>query len=225
MSSPSCSSYLSTTADAYDALAERYADHVKDGLARQPLDRSFVAAFADLVREGAPVSNPGRAPAPAPVVADLGCGPGYLTAALREQGLDAFGVDLSPALVAIARRSYPGLRFEVGSMGALEAGDGELAGVVSWYSLIHTPPQQLPSYLAEFRRVLAPGGYALLGFFESEGAPVTAFDHKVTTAYRWPIDHLTDLAREAGLTESARLLREPTEGERFRHGRLLLRAV
>ncbi|MFD7450547.1 class I SAM-dependent methyltransferase [Kitasatospora sp. NPDC059827] len=219
-SSLSSLSYLSTTADAYDALAERYADHVKDGLARLPLDRSFVAAFADLVRE-----NVANASGSAPMVADLGCGPGYLTAALREWGLDAFGVDLSPALVAIARRTYPHLRFEVGSMDALRAGDGELDGVVSWYSLIHTPPRQLPSYLAEFRRVLAPGGYALLGFFESEDDPVTAFDHKVTTAYRWPVDHLAALAHDAGLAENARLLRAPGEGERFRHGRLLLRAV
>ncbi|MFD9685765.1 class I SAM-dependent DNA methyltransferase [Kitasatospora sp. NPDC059088] len=212
-SSPS-SSYLRTTADAYDALAERYADFVRDGLAHLPLDRSLVTAFADLVRE----SGSGQ-------VADLGCGPGYLTAALAEHGLDASGIDLSPALIAIARRRYPRLRFRTGSMGALAVGDGGLGGVVSWYSLIHTPPEQLPSYLAEFRRVLAPGGYALLGFFESEGDPVTPFDHKVTTAYRWPVDHLAHLAREAGLTENARLLREPGEGERFRHGRLLLRAV
>ncbi|MFI9366601.1 hypothetical protein ACIG5E_36965, partial [Kitasatospora sp. NPDC053057] len=58
------------------------------------------------------------------------------------------------------------------------------------------------AYLAEFRRVLAPGGYALLGFFESEGDPLTPFDHKVTTAYRWPIDTLSTLAAEAGLTET-----------------------
>lgn len=212
--SSSYSSYLTATAGAYDALAERYADHVKDGLARLPLDRGFVRAFADLVRGAGPAT-----------VADLGCGPGYLTAALTQWGLDAFGVDLSPALVGIARRNHPRLRFEVGSMGALEAGDGTLGGVVSWYSLIHTPPEQLPAYLAEFRRVLAPGGYALLGFFESEGAPVTPFDHKVTTAYRWPIDTLAALAREAGLAESARMLREPGEGERFHHGRLLLRAA
>ncbi|MFI9158911.1 class I SAM-dependent methyltransferase [Kitasatospora aureofaciens] len=217
MSAPSASSAsacLSATAEAYDAVAVRYADLVKDGLAHLPLDRSFVTAFADLVRAAGPA-----------LVADLGCGPGYLTAALRKEGLDAFGVDLSPALIAIARRTYPGVRFEVGSMAALETADGALGGLVSWYSLIHTPPEQLPSYLAEFRRVLAPGGYALLGFFESEGAPVTPFDHKVTTAYRWPLDTLAALAAEAGFTETARMLRCPGDGERFRRGHLILRAA
>ncbi|MFH9352440.1 class I SAM-dependent methyltransferase [Kitasatospora sp. NPDC017646] len=213
-SPPSLPSHLTATADAYDAVAVRYADLVKDGLAHLPLDRSFVTAFADLV----------RAAGPAPV-ADLGCGPGYLTAALRDAGLDAFGIDLSPALVAIARRTYPGLRFEVGTMDALETADGSLGGVVSWYSLIHAQPEQLPSYLAEFRRVLAPGGYALLGFFESEGAPVTPFDHKVTTAYRWPVEALAALATDTGFTETARMLRQPGEGERFRRGHLLLRAA
>nr|WP_223242406.1 class I SAM-dependent methyltransferase [Streptomyces sp. CBMA123] len=195
-------------------MAVRYADFVKDGLAHLPLDRSFVTAFADLVR----ATGNAR-------VADLGCGPGYLSAALRERGVDVFGVDLSPELIAIARRTYPGLRFEVGSMGALEVADGALGGVVSWYSLIHTPPEQLPAYLAEFRRVLAPGGCALLAFFEADGEPVTPFDHAVTTAYRWPFDALAALAGQAGFTETARLLRAPGEGERFRRGHLLLRAV
>ncbi|MFJ9776719.1 class I SAM-dependent methyltransferase [Kitasatospora sp. NPDC101157] len=213
-SSPSSPSHLAATAEAYNAVAELYADFVKDSLAQLPLDRSFVTAFADLV----------RAAGPAPV-ADLGCGPGYLTAALREAGLDAFGIDLSPALIAIARRTYPGVRFEVGPMAALQTADGTLGGVVSWYSLIHTPPEQVPAHLAEFRRVLAPGGYALLGFFESEGDPVTPFDHKVTTAHRWPVDTLAALATEAGFTETARMLRQPGDNERFRRGHLLLRAA
>jgi hypothetical protein len=41
----------------------------------------------------------------------------------------------------------------------------------------------------------------LLAFFESEGEPVTAFDRKVATAYRWPIDDLAGLAGEAGFIE------------------------
>ncbi|MEU4572652.1 MULTISPECIES: class I SAM-dependent methyltransferase [Nonomuraea] len=205
------SSYLSATADAYDAVADIYADFVRDSLDRQPLDRAIIAAFAELV----------RAAGPRPVV-EAGCGPGYVTAHLRDLGLDASGVDLSAELIRIARRDHPGLRFEVGSMGAVDAADGELGGLLSWYSLIHTPPAELPPYLAEFRRVVAPGGHLLLGFFESDGGPVSQFDHKVTPAYRWPIDELADLARKEGFVEVARMSREPVEGERFRHGRLLM---
>ncbi|MGW2156776.1 class I SAM-dependent methyltransferase [Nonomuraea sp. NPDC001699] len=208
------SSYLTTTADAYDAVAELYADLARDSLARLPLDRAMISVFAELV----------RATGPRPVV-EAGCGPGYMTAHLRDLGLDAFGIDLSPALLDLARRDFPGLRFELGSMDALDVADGELGGLVSWYSMIHVPPAELPAYFAEFRRVLAPGGHLLLGFFEAEGDPVTEFDHKVTPAYRWPIDDLADLARKEEFVEVGRMLREPLEDERFRRGHLLMRAA
>ncbi|MGK5543138.1 class I SAM-dependent methyltransferase [Streptomyces sp. URMC 127] len=210
------SSYLRSTADAYDAMAALYAEVARDALDPLPLDRAVIAAFAELIRTAATDAGAGA-------VAELGCGPGQLTAHLRDLGLDVFGVDLSPVMIGLARAAYPDLRFEVGSMDALDVADGELSGIVSWYSVIHTPPQALPPYFAEFRRVLAPGGHLLLGFFESEGEPVTAFDHKVTTAYRWPVDGLATLAGEAGFTEVGRMLREPLEGERFRRGHLIMR--
>ncbi|MCX4529448.1 class I SAM-dependent methyltransferase [Streptomyces sp. NBC_01551] len=205
-------SHLDTTARAYDAIAVLYAGLYRDGLGQLPLDRAVISAFADLARA-----------AHAGPVAELGCGPGHVTAHLRDLGLEAFGVDLSPVMIGLAREAFPGLRFEVGSMDALDLPDGELGGIVSWYSVIHTPPTELPSYFAEFFRVLTPGAPLLLAFFESEGGPVSEFDHKVTAAYRWPIDELAGLARQAGFTELGRMLREPVEGERFRRGHLLMR--
>ncbi|MGR6914256.1 class I SAM-dependent methyltransferase [[Actinomadura] parvosata] len=210
----SSSTYLTATADAYDAVADLYADLARDSLGRLPLDRAMVAAFAELVRAS------GRRR-----VVEAGCGPGYMTAHLRDLGLDAFGVDVSPALLDIARRDYPDLRFELGSMGALDVADGELGGLISWYSIIHIPPAEMPAYFAEFRRVLAPGGHLLLGFFEAEGGPVVEFDHKVTTAYRWPLDELAELAGKEEFVEVGRMLREPLEDERFRRGHLLMRRL
>jgi SAM-dependent methyltransferase len=204
---------LRTTAEAYDAVATVYAEFARDSLDALPLDRAVLTAFAEFARTD---SGP---------VAELGCGPGRTTAFLRELGLDVFGVDLSSAMIELAREAYPDIRFECGSMDALDLADGALRGIVSWYSLIHTPPRDVPSYFAEFRRVLAPGGHLLLAFFEAEGGPLTTFDHKVTTAYRWPIDELAALAGEAGFTEVGRLLREPGEGERYRRGHLLMRVA
>ncbi|MFD6953439.1 methyltransferase [Nocardiopsis sp. TSRI0078] len=206
------STHTDTTAAAYDAVAVRYAAYARDELDALPLDRAVLAAFAELAR------TTGTGP-----VAELGCGPGRVTAHLRDLGLDVFGLDLSPVMIDLARQAYQDLRFEVGSMDALDLADGTLNGIVCWYSVIHTPPRDLPSHLAEFHRVLAPGGHLLLAFFESEGGPVAAFDHQVTTAYRWPIDDLAGLAGEVGFTETGRMLREPRETERHRRGHLLMR--
>ncbi|MDA3624813.1 class I SAM-dependent methyltransferase [Saccharopolyspora oryzae] len=207
------SSYLETTAGAYDSVAVLYAELFRDSLDGFPLDRAVIAAFAELAR------NSGAGP-----VAELGCGPGFLTAHLRDLGLDVFGVDLSPVMIDLAREAHPDLRFEVGSMDGLDIADGALRGILSWFSVIHAPPQEIPTYFSEFQRVLEPGGHLLLGFFESEDGLVEAFDHKVTTAYRWPIDDLAELARKAGFVEVGRMLREPHEDERpVRHGHLLMR--
>ena len=42
-----------------------------------------------------------------------------------------FGIDLSPGMIEVARRTYPGLRFEVGSMLALDLPDASLGGVLA----------------------------------------------------------------------------------------------
>ncbi|WP_371102385.1 class I SAM-dependent methyltransferase [Streptomyces sp. PU_AKi4] len=143
--------HVVATRTFYDAIAEDYAVLFRDQLAVRPLDRALLAGFAELVGEG------GR-------VADLGCGPGAVTAHLASLGLSVFGLDLSEGMLAIARRENPGLRFEQGSMRHLDLPDGALGGVVSWYSTIHTPQEELPAVYAEFRRVLAPGGHLLLAF-------------------------------------------------------------
>ncbi|GAA5154071.1 class I SAM-dependent methyltransferase [Amycolatopsis dongchuanensis] len=203
----------SSVSHAYDAVAPLYAELFSDMLETLPLERSLLAAFAELVRgHGGPV-------------ADVGCGPGQVTAHLHSLGLDTFGVDLSAEMVALARRAHPDLRFDEGSMTALDLADGALGGVLAFFSTIHTPPRELPAACAEFRRVLAPGGYLLLGYLAGDDSLPRETDHKVAPAYEWPPDALADLLREAGFTEVGRMRREALEGERFRSGYLLMRAA
>ncbi|MEC4574897.1 class I SAM-dependent methyltransferase [Streptomyces virginiae] len=212
------SSYLHSVRASYDAVAVDCARLLGTELAGKPLDRAMLAAFAECVRgeEG----GAGRA------VADLGCGPGRVTAHLDGLGVRTFGVDLSPAMVAVARRTYPGLRFEVGSMSALDVADGVLGGVLGWYSTLHTPPAELPSVFAEFARVLAPGGHALIAFEAGDGRVRLehAYGHPVDLdVYRMPPDRIAALLAGAGLAEAARLLREPAPGESCPQGFLLAR--
>jgi SAM-dependent methyltransferase len=190
---------------AYDAVAATYAQLFRDTLDDSPLDRAILGAFAELVKKG----GDGQ-------VADVGCGPGHITAHLHGLGLAAFGVDASAEMIALARQAYPGLRFDEGSMAALDIADGALGGVLSRWSIIHTPPREIPVILAEFYRVLAPGGHLLVGFSASEGRshPAQVFDHTVEPAYRWWPDHLAALLRDCGLAEVARLVSEPEPTDR-----------
>lgn len=105
---------------AYDTVAADYAEQLKTLLAATPMDRAMLGVFAELVQDA------GARP-----VADLGCGPGRVTGYLDSLGLDVFGVDLSPAMVEVARQTYPNLRFEVGPMTAVDRADGALGGIVA----------------------------------------------------------------------------------------------
>nr|WP_121397452.1 class I SAM-dependent methyltransferase [Micromonospora sp. M71_S20] len=151
--------WLADTRDSYDTVAASYAEQVRDLLVDAPHERAALALFAELVLAA------GGGP-----VADVGCGPGRITALLHQHGLDAFGIDLSPAMIEIARRDHPHLRFEVGSMTDLALADASVAGVVAWYSLIHVPDEEIGPVFAHFRRVLRPGGPLLLGFHVGDGS-------------------------------------------------------
>jgi SAM-dependent methyltransferase len=207
--------HLRATRAAYDTVAVDYAALLQDELARKPLDRALLGAFAELVQAD------GYGP-----VADLGCGPGRITTYLHSLGLDAFGVDLSPAMIAVARDSYPELRFEEGSMLALDIADDALGGVVAWYSIIHTPPEQLEPVFAEFSRVLVPGGHLLLAFQAGDERVhlEQAYGHALSLdAYRLHPEMISAQLAEAGLVVDARLVREPEEREKTQQAYLIAR--
>lgn len=144
-------SFLDRTRSGYDSIATAYAAHFADVLDTDPWARALLTAFAEEAADSGPV-------------VEFGSGPGDITAFLAARGVSIRGIDLSPAMVALARGAYPDIRFDEGSMTAPDLADGSLAGVVSWYSLIHIPPAERPRVLGEFHRMLRPGGRLLLGF-------------------------------------------------------------
>ncbi|MFD9969638.1 class I SAM-dependent DNA methyltransferase [Streptomyces sp. NPDC059011] len=203
--------HVRSTRLAYDTVAVDYEELVREELAAKPLDRAMLGAFAEVVRAA------GAGP-----VADAGCGPGRIAAYLAGLGLDVFGVDLSPEMIAVARRAHPGLRFEVGDMTALGSVDGALGGIVAWYSTVHTPPEALPEILAEFRRALAPDGRLLLAFKAGDERRhlERAYGHELSLDVYWtPPDRVAAMVAAAGLEVEATLVREPDERERPRQGR------
>ncbi|KWX65535.1 class I SAM-dependent methyltransferase [Mycobacterium sp. NAZ190054] len=145
-------------------------------------------------------------------VLDAGCGPGHLTSFLADLGLAAAGVDLVPEFVACARARRPDLDFAVGSLHNLALPDGALGGVMAWFSLIHCDTTELAHVLAEFHRMTVPGGMLVVGFFDGEA--VERFDHKVTAAYRRPVDDMSRMLAAAGFAEVERVRRAGTDQAR-----------
>jgi len=54
--------------------------------------------------------------------------------------------------------------FRTGDMERLDFPDASLVGVVAFYSIVHFAPAELDVVFREIRRVLVPGGLALLSF-------------------------------------------------------------
>jgi len=207
--------YLTATRVAYDTVASDYAHLLADALDRMPWDRAVLATFAELV------SRDRLGP-----VADVGCGRGRITGYLHLLGLDAFGVDLSPGMLAVARQALPGLRFVEGSMTGLDLPDASLGGLVAWYSLIHIPPTDISAVLAEFGRVLVPGGQLLLAFQVGDGRRhlQQAYGHDISLdAYRMQPDQLAQQLDVAGLPVHARVVRDPDDQETVPQAYLLAR--
>ncbi|MFJ5996616.1 class I SAM-dependent DNA methyltransferase [Streptomyces sp. NPDC092370] len=212
--------FLQFTQSSYDAIAEAYTAEHPDSLAGKPLEQALLAAFVDLARASGGVERP--------PVADIGSGPGYVTARLHEAGLPVFGVDASPRMVALARKAHPELRFHVGSMTALDLPDETLGGIVALYSIIHVPDDHLPSVFAGFHRVLLPGAPVLLGF-QSGGEDghqrlTERFGQEISLDYYWRTpDTVAGHLTRAGLHLYARVLREPEPGEKMPRAFLLAR--
>lgn len=205
--------YQQATRTAYDTVAANYEALLRDELTTKPLDRAMLATHAELVR----TTNTGP-------TADIGCGPGRVTAHLHSLGVDTYGIDLSPEMIAVARHTHPNLHFEVGTMTALNTGESTLGGIVAWYSIIHTPPELLPTVFAEFHRVLTPGGHLLLAFqVGDERRHITnGYGHDVSLdAYRLRPERITELLTHAGIVVDARLVREPADREKVQQAYLL----
>ena len=205
---------LARTRTAYDTVAVAYEALLRDALAASPDDRAVLALFAERVRLG----GGGR-------VGDLGCGPGRITGHLHALGLEVFGVDLSPVMVAVARRAHPRLPFEVGSLLALPVRDDSLAGAVAWYSVIHTPPDGLPDVVGELVRVVRPGGWLVLAFQEGDGEPrhvAQGYGHDVDLdAWRHSPSYVESLLAAAGAPVQVRVVREPQGVEKTRQAYLV----
>lgn len=188
---------------SYDRVAQHYAEEYFGELGRKPFDRELLDGFAESLR------GQGE-------VCEIGCGPGQIARYLKDRGLAMRGIDLAEEMVRCASRLNPDISFAQGDMLALDLPDDTLAGIVSFYAVIHLQREDIARALKEMRRVLRPDGKLLVSFHGGEGElhrdewygePVS-IDVTLMTK-----DEMTGYLKAAGFDEGKIREREPYEFE------------
>jgi len=183
----------------YDQIANEYARRLFNELDRKPQDCQLLHRFAGDVRSRGEVC-------------DLGCGPGHVARRLHDDGVNVFGLDLSPRMIAQARRLSPGIPFREGNMFALDLPGNSLSGITAFYAIVNIPIALLPGAFSEFARVLAPGGLLLMAFHiggevlrpqEMWGQPVSM------EFFHFDPDAIVSLLEQAGLVLEEKIERAP----------------
>jgi len=100
-------------------------------------------------------------------VLDLGCGGGRHLTELRKRNPLAFGLDLSPTLLASAPEALRGWLLR-GDMRTIPVKDGSLWGVCLWFTPFgYFDEAQNRALMARIGRLLRPGGILLLDFMNA----------------------------------------------------------
>lgn len=89
-------------------------------------------------------------------VLEVCCGLGYGVGAALGRNAEAWGIDIAPAMIEIARVRYPAASFSQGDAEPLDFGGTTFDAVICSFGLNHLPNPE--GALAEARRVLRPGG-------------------------------------------------------------------
>ena len=148
---------------AYTEAATGYAAELLDELDRKPFDRWLLERLAAL-SDGGPV-------------ADVGCGPGQVTAHLAIAGADVTGFDLAPGMIEEAAPALP--RGPVRGGGPPRppgpGGGGGWSVITAWYALVHLAASEVPAAVASLAGALRPDGWLAVAVHEgSEVQHVTA---------------------------------------------------
>jgi len=141
----------------------------------ESFNRSSIATAADTLDALVELASP----APGERWLDAACGPGIVCRRLAGHLAEVHGVDMTPAMVEVARReaAAAGLAntsYAVGDATALELESASMDGALARFAIHHVPvPARL---VAELARVVRPGGRIVLAdHLADEDADAAAF--------------------------------------------------
>ncbi|MBS3178120.1 MULTISPECIES: class I SAM-dependent DNA methyltransferase [unclassified Pseudoclavibacter] len=205
------------TRAAYDAVARDYANLIPDTEFEASLDLAMVEAFTQEMSERSDAH-----------ILDAGCGAGRMIAYLQtlSPSLRITGIDVSAEMLHLARKAHPRSRFTSAELSSTGYPDREFEGILAWYSIIHTNPTRLSAVVAEFARVLRPGGLVLLGYQSGEGHRDLdqPYGHEVELrAFLYRTGDVVAALSTGGFDLVARLDRAARRSERCAQGFVLAR--
>ena len=99
---------------------------------------------------------------PRGAVLDLGCGHGLpISEVLVDQGLDLYGVDASPSMIAEFKRRFPEAHAECSPVEVSDLFRRQFDGVVAWGLMFLLSPRAQEQLIGRIASVLVPGGRLL----------------------------------------------------------------
>jgi SAM-dependent methyltransferase len=138
------------TRRAYNLAAEKYHELFHDEVNEKDYDRSLLDSFAARFIRGA-------------LICDAGCGPSaQIGRYLVDKGMTVIGIDISERCIEMAKGLNPKMQFGRADIRNMSFDRNVFDGLVSYYSIIHTPKRFIGRIFREFQRVLKPGGYLLV---------------------------------------------------------------
>lgn len=176
---------VSSTIATYDEIAQDYLARRRDRGELRPLFHRFAAHLT-----------------PGSRVLDIGCGPGFDAAMLRQYGFQVFSFDLSWGMMQAGRTEFPG-DFTQADMRYLPLAPVCADGLWLNASLLHLPRPDLLPTLQKMKKVLRPRGILFLTLKGGSGELWTAYpspDSHTRFFTFWEAAELNETLQQAGYT-------------------------
>lgn len=147
---------VSQTIQTYDKIAADYCKKTRQ-IKYLNWEESYIKKLLDFISKSEPF------------ILDVGCGDGRHCVLIEKSGGRFLGIDLSQAMVEVAKKYYPKGNFRKMDMRKLDFFDNSFDGIWASGSIYHVPKSDLGQVIEEFKRVLTIDGALAINFKLGKG--------------------------------------------------------